>query len=135
MLFRSGQPAELYERPDTVFTARFVGTPPMNVLPPSVLAGLGDGVLASAPRGHPADALALGVRAEAARLAPSGAPARVVAIEYLGADTLLDTRIGDEPFIVRVAGRPAVTAGDNVSIAWDAGAAHWFDATSGKRIG
>ena len=30
---QDGPPAELYERPATIFTARFVGTPPMNVLP------------------------------------------------------------------------------------------------------
>src|SRR5471030_1951282 len=32
---QEGPPAVLYERPDTVFTARFVGTPPMNVLMPA----------------------------------------------------------------------------------------------------
>ena len=65
---------------------------------------------------------------------PSGVPAQVVAIEYLGADTLVDTRVGGEPFIVRISGRSPVAIGENVSIAWDAGAAHWFDAPSGRRI-
>ena len=65
---------------------------------------------------------------------PSGVPAQVVAVEYLGADTLIDTKVGAAPFIVRIAGRPLVTIGEIVSIAWDGGAAHWFDATSGRRI-
>src|SRR5574340_997148 len=30
---QDGTPADLYARPDTLFTARFIGTPPMNVLP------------------------------------------------------------------------------------------------------
>lgn len=132
---QEGPPAALYEHPDTMFTARFVGTPPMNVLSPKAVAGLGEIVSAGAPAGRRAEALALGVRAEAARLASSGVPAQVTAVEYLGADTLVDTRIGGEPFIVRVSGRPTVAAGEDVFVAWDAGAAHWFDATSGRRIG
>jgi sn-glycerol 3-phosphate transport system ATP-binding protein len=78
--------------------------------------------------------LAVGVRAEAARLASSGVAARVVAIEYLGADSLIDTRIGEAPFIVRLAGRSPVALGEQVSIAWDACASHLFDASSGQRI-
>jgi len=76
----------------------------------------------------------MGVRAEAARLGSTGIPARIGAIEYLGADTLVEARIGDAPFIVRLPGKPPVTSGEQVSIAWDAGATHWFDATSGQRI-
>jgi len=88
----------------------------------------------AAPRGHPRDSLSIGVRAEVARLGSSGVEARVVAIEYLGADTLIDTRIGDLPFALRIAGRPALVNGENVSIAWDASATHWFDAGTGRRI-
>ena len=132
---QEGSPAALYERPDSVFTARFVGTPPMNVLSPKALAGLGEIVCAGAPAGRSAEALALGVRAEAARLVPMGVPARVTAVEYLGADTLVDTRIGGDPFIVRVGGRTTVAAGEDVFVAWDATAAHWFNAASGRRIG
>jgi sn-glycerol 3-phosphate transport system ATP-binding protein len=131
---QDGSPAELYERPATIFTARFVGTPPMNVLPATVLSPMPESLKGVAPAGRTLDTLAVGVRAEAARLESPGAEARVVAVEYLGADTLIDTRIGEEPFALRQPGRPAVAAGEQVSIAWDAGATHWFDATSGQRI-
>ena len=132
---QQGAPADLYERPETIFTARFVGTPPMNVLSSALLPGLGDAVCASAPQGRGLEGLALGVRAEAARLAHEGVPAEVQAVEYLGADTLVDTRIGGEPFIVRIPGRYAAAAGERVSVAWAPAAAHWFDAASGRRIG
>ena len=36
---QNGTPAELYEKPATVFTARFIGAPPMNVIPASALTG------------------------------------------------------------------------------------------------
>jgi sn-glycerol 3-phosphate transport system ATP-binding protein len=130
---QEGSPAVLYELPDTVFTARFIGTPPMNVLSPAVLAKFRDAV--SPPAGRPLDGLALGVRAEAARLAGEGGiPGQVAAVEYLGADTLIDARVNAEPFVVRVSGRATVAPGENISIAWDPAAAHWFDAASGRRI-
>jgi sn-glycerol 3-phosphate transport system ATP-binding protein len=131
---QDGPPVELYERPATIFTARFVGAPPMNVLPATVLGPLSESLKRAAPTGRHPDTLAVGVRAEAARLELPGVKARVVAVEYLGADTLIDTRIREEAFVVRQAGRPGIAVGEQVSIAWDAGATHWFDATSGQRI-
>src|SRR5581483_7476693 len=65
---QDGSPAELYERPATIFTARFVGTPPMNVVPAAALGPMWDGLARAAPAGHARDVLAVGIRAEAARL-------------------------------------------------------------------
>jgi len=134
VLMRNGRieqdaaPAALYEKPATIFAARFVGTPPMNVIPATLVPA----ELASPPR--PRDTLAIGIRPEAVRIGASGMPATVVAVEYLGADTLIDTRVADQSFIVRVGGRASVTVGDNVHLAWDATAAHWFDLSSQCRI-
>jgi sn-glycerol 3-phosphate transport system ATP-binding protein len=122
-------PAALYEKPATIFAARFVGTPPMNVMPATLIPA----DLASPPRGRARDTLAIGVRPEAARLG-SGVPATVAAVEYLGADTLIDTRIGDQSFIVRLPGRAGVNVGDNVRIGWDTAAPHWFDLSTQRRI-
>jgi sn-glycerol 3-phosphate transport system ATP-binding protein len=123
-------PAALYEKPATIFAARFVGTPPMNVMPATLVSE----AAAPTPQGRARDTLALGVRPEAARLAAEGVVATVAAVEYLGADTLIETRIGNEPFIVRVAGRAGATAGETVRVAWEAAATHWFDLSSNCRI-
>ena len=64
---QDGPPAELYERPATIFTARFIGTPPMNVLPATMLGPMSESLKQAAPTGRPPDTLAVGVRAEAAR--------------------------------------------------------------------
>ncbi len=134
VLMRNGRveqdaaPAALYEKPATIFAARFVGTPPMNVIP----AALVPAELAQPPR--PRDTLALGIRPEAVRLGASGLAATVVAVEYLGADTLIDTRLADQSFIVRVGGRANVAVGETVHLAWDAAAVHWFDVSSQCRI-
>jgi sn-glycerol 3-phosphate transport system ATP-binding protein len=61
-------------------------------------------------------------------------PAKVTAVEYLGADTLIETRIADEPFILRVAGRAEVMPETMVRLAWDPAAAQWFDLSSERRI-
>jgi sn-glycerol 3-phosphate transport system ATP-binding protein len=55
-------------------------------------------------------------------------------VEYLGADTLVDTRIGDQSFIVRLPGRASVNVADNVHVRWEPAAAHWFDLSTQCRI-
>jgi sn-glycerol 3-phosphate transport system ATP-binding protein len=61
-------------------------------------------------------------------------PARVVAIEYLGADTLVETRIEGESFMVRTAGRFDAAPGDVLHLGWQASGTHWFDLSSGRRV-
>jgi sn-glycerol 3-phosphate transport system ATP-binding protein len=74
------------------------------------------------------------VRPEAVQIRPEGVPARVVAAEYLGADTLIETRIGDEAFMVRAAGRFQAAPGSVLHLDWDAAETHWFDLSSGRRV-
>jgi sn-glycerol 3-phosphate transport system ATP-binding protein len=136
VLMRNGRieqdaaPAALYEKPATIFAARFVGTPPMNVIPATLIPES----FAPAPNGRARDTLAIGIRPEAAHLAADGTAATVAAVEYLGADTLLDMRIADQPCIVRVSGRTSASIGDKVDVRWEPSAAHWFDLSSQCRI-
>ncbi|MDQ4062016.1 MAG: TOBE domain-containing protein, partial [Pseudomonadota bacterium] len=78
--------------------------------------------------------LAVGVRPEAVRIEPAGIRAAVIAVEYLGADTLVETRIGDSPFVVRLAGRTTAKPGEDIGVVWEPEACHWFDLESGRRI-
>jgi sn-glycerol 3-phosphate transport system ATP-binding protein len=136
VLMRNGRieqdaaPATLYERPTTIFAARFVGTPPMNV----IAASLVPGNLATPPGGRARDAVAIGIRPEDVRLSADGVPATVAAVEYLGADTLIETRLADQSVIVRQPGRTSAALGGAVGIRWEPSAAHWFDLSSQRRI-
>jgi sn-glycerol 3-phosphate transport system ATP-binding protein len=132
---QDGAPEALYERPATIFTARFVGTPPMNVLPAASLGANrgGPALLAGAPA-TAAEHLLLGVRPEAISLAADGVPANVVATEYLGADTLAQARIGTADVIARLPGRVALETGAAVRLSWPAEARHWFDSRTGMRV-
>jgi len=134
VLMRAGRieqdatPAALYEKPATIFAARFVGTPPMNVLAATLVPDQ------PMPAGHSRENLAIGVRPEDARIGASGVPASVASVEYLGADTLVETRIAEQSFIVRLPGRANAAAGETVRVSWDPAAAHWFDLSSQRRI-
>ncbi|TKT81070.1 sn-glycerol-3-phosphate ABC transporter ATP-binding protein UgpC [Aquamicrobium sp. LC103] len=78
-----GSPRELYERPDNLFVAQFIGSPKMNILPVSSAAALGPA---------PENAASVGVRPEHLRIvAPGeGAVSGKMAIgEYTGASSLL----------------------------------------------
>ena len=111
-------PVALYARPATVFAARFIGTPPMNVI-----------------RDPRADGRLLGVRPEDIRLTDgAGLDARVTAVEYLGADSIVTCAVGLETLAVRAAGRVDLRVGAPVRLAWNPEAEHLFDAASGTRI-
>ena len=110
-------PAEMYARPATAFAARFVGTPPMNLLRLDHVRGR-----------------LVGVRPEDVRLAEAGIPARVTAVEYLGPDTIVTCAVGAETVAVRAPGRVEVAEGKATHLTWAAGAQHVFDAATGARL-
>src|SRR5216110_770143 len=105
---QNGAPVDLYETPANTFVARFIGTPPMNLLrldaagSEAVIAGTaGPGIAPLECAGG-----MLGVRPEHVVLARDGAfSARVESVEYLGADSILLCRLGDQPLTARVSGR------------------------------
>jgi sn-glycerol 3-phosphate transport system ATP-binding protein len=133
---QNGPPADLYEDPADTFVARFIGTPPMNLLRLSagsrgaVIAGADNAVVATAEFAG----ATLGVRPEHVMLTQDdGLAARVDSVEYLGADSLLACSVGGQPLVARVAGRVAIAKGDMVQLKWQGGAAHFFDGGSGRR--
>ena len=133
---QNATPAELYERPANEFVARFIGTPPMNLIP---LAAGRDGAVVAGTEGPvvaPPDCagLTLGVRPEHVRLeAERGARVEVAAIEYLGADSLVTCRLGAATLTARVPGSVGVVRGDAAWISWARGAQQIFD-RDGTRV-
>jgi sn-glycerol 3-phosphate transport system ATP-binding protein len=113
-------PEALYARPATAFAARFIGTPPMNVL-----------ALADRRR-------LLGVRPEDVRIGAEGergaVEATVRSIEYLGADSILMCALGAQALAVRAPGRVRLAPGACVHLAWAPEAAHVFEAETGRRL-
>jgi sn-glycerol 3-phosphate transport system ATP-binding protein len=133
---QNGTPVELYEAPANAFVARFIGTPPMNLLP--LVAGDGGAVIdgTHGPAVLPRECAggSLGVRPEHIRVVHGrGVPAIVESVEYLGGDSLIACRIGATPLAVRVAGSTALARGDTASLEWPGGAQHFFGADGARR--
>jgi sn-glycerol 3-phosphate transport system ATP-binding protein len=145
-------PDVLYAAPRTAFAARFIGTPPMNVLRlrPGEGGLLIEGcesaqaaVVEPLPAGdRAAAARALGIRPEhirvvglagGARVDPVdpaacvSVPAEVDTCEYFGSDTILGCRVGGQPVAVRSPGKQVLAPGTRVVLAWDRSAQHFFD--------
>ena len=127
-------PTAIYDTPATIFAARFIGTPPMNVVPLSDLDGDLSWLASTMPANQGSKKIALGVRPELIRLGGTGFKSRVVSIEYLGADSLIETRIGEAKFVARFPGKAPCQIGDEVFLTWDPDVTHWFDLSSGRRI-
>jgi len=131
---QNASPAELYARPATAFAARFIGTPPMNILaladgPGGAVVDGTDGPVLLPGRGA---GLCLGVRPEEIRLASEGGlRAEVMTVEYLGADSILACAVGGQKLAVRAPGRVELPAGAPVHLAWNKDAVHVFDLQRG----
>jgi len=120
-----GTPQEVYDRPASVFVAQFIGTPPMNVLPP----GLAD-----------ASRYIVGIRPEHLMLESTAAVrATVSLVEHLGHETLVHARITDRDEVPAVVARleangSAPGVGDEVGLAFPATHLHRFDPETSRRI-
>lgn len=113
-----GAPLDVYQNPATEFVAGFIGSPPTNFLPASVVSETAEGQI--------------GIRPEHLRIAPSGRlEARVRYAEALGAETLVHLRTEDGIDItVRQDATIAVPAEGQVSgLDWDDAVMMQFDAS------
>jgi len=113
-----GTPLELYEKPQSLFVAGFIGSPKMNFL---------NGGFADKFKAH-----TVGVRAEHLDLKPEGGvwPGKVIHTENLGADSyvFVDVGGGGEPVIVRQNGTVRPANGSALTLSPQAGMVHRFDA-------
>lgn len=117
-------PGELYARPANVFVARFLGNPPMNLLPAGVV-GAADG------------ATTLGVRPERVHMSPGPEgrlAGRVVRVEQTGADALVHVEVHGHPIVVRAAPEDAPLPGDEAGMMFSDDDLHPFD-ERGDRMG
>ncbi|ARP92959.1 ABC transporter ATP-binding protein [Bordetella genomosp. 13] len=136
VLMRAGRieqldtPAGLYARPATPFAARFIGTPPMNLIKLDTLNGqtVVSGTHGPAIARAAAGAALLGVRPEHLRVDAAGHAASVQNVEYFGADSIVQCRLGGSLVAVRMAGRPELPRGSHIGLAWDASHQHFFTA-------
>ena len=157
-LIQVGPPQTIYEFPQTSFVARFIGQPPMSLIP-CTLHPAGPDSLQIQPLDippfsplwlihratcppfdrlatHPDPTVLLGLRAEQITLTnpPGMATATLDRIEPAGHETTLTLRLGPYRLCTRRPGQPPLTLGQSVSLAITLEAASWFDLITGDRI-
>ena len=161
-LQQTGNPQEVYDRPANTFVARFIGSPPMNLLAGTVSAGrLRAGDLEIEGMCAPDGAVVVGIRPEAIRPVGSehpgpGLEVRVEVVEPLGdavlvhgsvqartaaiTDELEETpRLSDERgdqamLMLKIDARERPVVGSVLHTAIDPREVHLFDAVTGDRI-
>jgi multiple sugar transport system ATP-binding protein len=153
VLQQVGTPIDVYQHPDNLFVAQFIGSPVMNVTPVAISADaerarlkLGDcGAVFDIPAKSVPAALRggslqarLGVRPEGIVLSPNevpgASPMEAHIIEPLGAYDIVDLKLGSEFLRARTASGLVQRAGSPVWVKLDAGQLHFFDAVSGGAI-
>jgi inositol-phosphate transport system ATP-binding protein len=129
-----GAPDTLYHRPDSVFVAGFIGSPPINLLPGTAAnGGLRVGEVDVPFAGAAPGKVTLGIRPEAVNLGDAGHAARVEDLEPHGRETIyhLDTPFGSLR-VLEVGATARFRVGDRIGIGIDR--ALVFD-EAGRRVG
>ncbi|GMA40974.1 ABC transporter ATP-binding protein [Mobilicoccus caccae] len=144
LLLQCDTPRRMYDHPNNVFVAGFIGSPAMNLFEVPVE---GDGVrfgdatiqadLGTRPE---SGTVTLGIRPEDLTIADRGLPVTVQVVEELGADAYIYTQQDDDPaterpVVIRVDGRTPPAKGDRVHLVPKGDHVHYFDSRTGERLG
>lgn len=135
-----GAPLDLYDDPDNVFVAGFIGSPSMNFLKATVGA---DGALlvGNIPLEKPVSMPALGssnvqygIRPEHIEIDEGGVPLDIVVVEPMGSETQVAGKLGGQDIVCVFKDRIKARPGDVLKIKPQADKGLFFDGESGKRL-
>jgi multiple sugar transport system ATP-binding protein len=146
-----GAPLEVYEKPANLFSAGFIGTPPMNLVKATLgpggntarAAGFETPVPASA-RGSAEEGrkVVLGIRPEnvvppgrEARGATHRLPLTVEIIEVLGDEVVIHGRAGEDTLVFKQDPHRSAAVGSIVEVQLELDSLHVFDAENERRLG
>jgi multiple sugar transport system ATP-binding protein len=145
-----GKPLDLYDRPDNLFVAGFIGSPAMNLIPAVLRRDQGDGAQVEfsdgtrlpAPRrggavaGQDGQAVIYGVRPEHLFIDSTGQGMKteVGVVEPTGANTEVYSRFSNTDLISIFRERHDFSAGDSLRLMPDHERTHLFDAETGKAL-
>ncbi len=152
-ILQSGSPMDVYERPDDVFTARFIGSPTMNILAGELsgsesarnltiaVPGVTVTALSPALRHARGNSVLVGVRPQDLRLSGDdpgntglSVEGEVSVVEPLGAETFVHIDAGTETLVAITSGRSAPKVGARVRAVAPAEMLCYFDAATEKSL-
>ncbi|MDA8584750.1 sn-glycerol-3-phosphate ABC transporter ATP-binding protein UgpC [Rhodobacteraceae bacterium] len=141
-----GSPDEVYNKPENLYVADFIGSPSMNLLEGVIedqffKAGDLSVPLAGYDFSRQANGAAwFGIRPEHVSLGSEAESTdvklnvKVEVVEALGSDTLALTEVNGTRFWLRTSGQSKISAGDAVTIGFNAAEASLFDKKDEKRL-
>ena len=138
-----GDPLELYDRPDNLFVAGFIGSPAMNCLKGTLrlngkaeFEGPGGVTLpvSSAPRGSDGRPAVYGIRPEHFVIADDGVEVEVQVVEPTGSETQVIAKLGGKEITAVFRERHQFKPGDKIRLKPDPSLVHLFDEATGKRM-
>ncbi|TIQ59494.1 MAG: TOBE domain-containing protein, partial [Mesorhizobium sp.] len=141
-----GPPLELYDRPNNLFVASFIGSPAMNMLRGEIASDGGSpsfrgsgGIslpLAAVPSIGSGEQVVLGIRPEHLRLSEGqGIPVTVAVVEPTGSEVqLIGRTAGGEEIVANFRERHSFTPGETVWLTAEPGLIHLFHGETGQRF-
>ena len=150
ILMQVDSPLTLYDKPDNLFVAGFIGSPAMNLLPGKIVEGgvqIGDYVVPVArdilAKAGNEDSLTLGIRPENFVVSEQGIPVDVSVVEELGSDTYLygtlagldeDAKLIAPQIVARISARHTAREAGRVRLNADPTVIHVFSNETQQRI-
>lgn len=144
-IIQIGTPYEIYNKPNSVFVAGFVGSPAMNLLKATYTSDritIGNNAFSVALSAEQRVGLAnhsgeitFGFRAENVALSTQGSEAFVHDVENHGVEKVVTLKSGDQLFRVTTPANVPLHIEQKVHFEIDLSKIHIFDGATGKRIG
>lgn len=137
---QAGSPLELYDRPENLFVASFIGSPSMNFLDATVANGaltLADGQSLPVPEDAQlknGQAVRVGIRPEDLTVAETGLNLTVALVEPTGAEIHVGATLGQTPVTVVLRERHALHPDQSLTVTHLPGRLHLFDPKTEARL-
>ena len=139
-----GSPIDVYEKPESVFVARFIGNPPANILAGVFQRRNGEGVIAFGELNFPllkqvelkeGQEVLVGIRPDAIKAGDANSSiaeawrfqATVVVSEIVGGQSLLEFEMGGNQMIAELEGRILLRPGASITLGFDLSRILLFD--------
>jgi multiple sugar transport system ATP-binding protein len=139
-IMQQGTPDEVYHRPANVFTARFIGSPPINILRGSMRNGELHIESISSPICRvtmPDGDYLIGIRPDdlVASSDNAGVSITIDRVEFHGATTYLYGRLGEQEIVARGTDRRHFEVGETIRVVFTPEVLHFFDRETQQRCG
>lgn len=126
-IIQVGAPEEIYNSPNSVFSAQFIGLPPMNILNLNEIdvSSLDSKIYSEVDSNK--NIKDIGIRPEHIVFSKKGLPVVVKSIDYFGGETVFKLTHQEKDFFLREPRQPKIQLGDQLNVSWNLDDMYLFD--------